>query len=77
MKNPFVCAGAIAGIAVAGAMALVLFVLLILTFAFILHLKHRIQKQNRRFQWMYVKEEVNAIIKVRFDCVQEIELIAV
>ena len=72
MKKAFVCAGAISGIAVAGAVALVLFVLLILTLAFILHLKHRIRKQNRKFRWNDVVEEVDFIIQVRFDCIHNV-----
>ena len=63
-KIPFVCAGAISGIAVADAVALVLLVLFIPTFACILHLILKVRKQNRKLQWSDV---VKIIDKVRFD----------
>ena len=66
-KTPFVCAGAISGIAVAGAVALVLLVLFIPTFACTLHLILKVRKQNRKLQWSDVIEEVNFIVQVRFD----------
>lgn len=65
-KRPLMCAGAISGIVVAGVVALVLFVFLMITLAFILHLKHRICEQNRKLKWSDVVEEVDFIIQVRF-----------
>ena len=70
MKNPFLCAGAISGIAVGavGVVVLVLLALLIPLCAFIIHLKHKVHKQeNRKLQWSYFKEGVEIIIEVRFD----------